>query len=610
MDNAESIGDKGMMNEIKQKNSLSADGAITRSLFRKTMLTMLVAELSGGATAIIDGILTGRFLGTAALAVSGLGAPYYSVASIVSGILMVGSTNLCTRAIGKGDREGLNGAFSLTLLLGVILSVLLAAFGVGMPGRFALMFGAKGAAKEIYLQTASYLRGLFLGAPGFILYVVLTPMLQLDGDTLRPKLAGIVCAVTDVACDMLNVFVFHGGMFGMALASSLSHYAAFLIVASHFLKKGSLFHFSFRSIRAGMVSPLLRDGFPRAMCMLSRGLLPVLLNTLLLRLAGDPGVTALSAMINSSFVVGALGWGIGGAVLIMGGMMVGEQDIGGLKTVMQTAVKDIIIYVTALAAAVFLCAPLISAVFVPQGGPAQEMARSFIRCYAISLPFLAFNVSMANYLQVVSRTLDANIVNIEIEVVFTAVTAYLLSSFLGASGVWSAYVVGQAVLSLLLVLRMLVTKAPGRQGVEAHMLLPKDFGIPKEDRIERSLHTMEEVIELSDQVIPFCEERGIGKKEANRLALCVEEMAGNVIEHGFSDGRPHHLDVRVLVKDGGVILRLRDDCEKFDLREKARSWEFDPEHPEKNIGIRMVMRVARDIAYTNTMNTNNLIITV
>ena len=155
-----------------------------------------------------------------------------------------------------------------------------------------------------------------------------------------------------------------------------------------------------------MLFPLLKDGLPRAMCMLSRAILPILKNSLLLRLVGDPGVTALSAMTNSSFVVGALGWGIGGAMLIMGGMMLGEQDVDGLKTVRKTALKDILFFVTALAAAVFLCAPLIARLFVPPGGPALDMALTFIRCYAISLPFLAFNVSMANYLQVVSRTME------------------------------------------------------------------------------------------------------------------------------------------------------------------------------------------------------------
>lgn len=583
---------------------------MTGRLFQRTMITMIIVSLSNGITAVIDGILTGRFLGATALAVSGLGSPYYSIASIVSGVLMVGSTNLCTKAVGRGDREGLNRIFSLTISMGVILSVLLALLGVGLPRQFALLFGAKGATDEVLSQTTTYLRGLFFGAPGFIMNVVLTPMLQLDGDDLRVKLASAGCAITDVVGDLLNIFVFQGGMFGMALASSLSHYIAFLIVASHFLKKDSLFHFSLRSIRSSEILPLVKDGIPRAMCMLSRGILPVLMNMLLLRLVGDPGVSALSAMINSSFVVGALGWGIGGAMLTMGGMMIGEQDVNGLKRVVRTALGDILILVTALAAVVFLCAPLIAGLFVPQAGSAQEMARAFIRCYALSLPFLAFNVSMANYLQVVSRRMEANFVNISIEMLFTAVMAFLLSSFMGVSGVWTAYVVGQSALCLCIVLRLFVTRDRGRNGMEAHMLLPKDFGISKEDCIECSIHTMAEVMELSVQVVRFCTERGIHRKEANRLALCVEEMAGNVIEHGFSDGKPHHLDVRVLLKVGSVILRLRDDCSKFDLRNQTECWQLDPEHAENNIGIRMVMRVARDVAYTNVMNTNNLIITV
>ena len=583
---------------------------ITRKLFQDAMLTMLVAELSGAVTAVIDGILTGRFLGGTALAAFGIGTPYFSIASIISGVIMVGATAMCTRAVGRGDTRETSRIFTLTVSLGVVLSVCLAVAGTVFSGALASLFGARGASEALHASTSAYLRGIFLGAPGFILFVILTPILQLDGDALRPKIASIVVAVVDISCDLLNIFVFHGGMFGMALASTLSHYAALAVVLTHFLKKSSLFRFSLRELRLSMTPELMRDGLPRAVCMLCRGLLPILMNALALKLAGDLGVTALSAQNSTTFVVGALGWGIGGAVLLMGGMMAGEQDVFGLGTVVKTALADILIGVVCLAAAVFAASPLLASLFIARTEPAWAPAVTALRCYAVALPFLAFNVSAANFFQATSRQAGAYLVNIGIEVACTAVMAYLLSPRLGILGLWMAYPAGQALLSVLIVLRALPGRDASRRGLAAFLLLRPDFGAAEEDSIDCSIHSMEEVVGLSQEVNAFCAERGVDAKKANRLALCVEEMAGNVIEHGFADGRPHHLDVRVLIKDGETVLRLRDDCRRFDLREQAERWSLDPEHPEENIGIRLVLRVAKDIAYTNTMKTNNLIISI
>ena len=585
-------------------------GGITAALFQKTMVTMLIAELTGAATAVIDSILTGRYLGGVSLAAFGIGGPYFSIASVVSGLLMVGCTNRCTRAVGKGDMRALSGVFSLTLTLGVVISALLALSGYFFADGYAQLFGAGRAGAEVRADTAAYLRGIFIGAPGFILFVILTPILQLDGDSALPKVASIVTALVDIGGDLLNIFVFKGGMFGMALASSVSHYAALLVTLAHFLKKGGMFRFSPAALRLRETPPLLRDGLPRALCMVGRALLPIVLNALALRFAGDDGVTALSARTGASFLLGALGWGIGGAVLILGGMMAGEQNVRGLRIVARTALLDILAGVVVFAAAVFALAPPIAALYIPEAGAVRDMACAALRCYAVALPFLALNVAAANYFQTVSRELGANLINVGIEVLFPAAVTWLLCLTAGVDGLWWGFPAGQALLSLLICLRFLLTRDPARRGVEAHMLLPRDFGAAPEDCIERSLRGMDEVVALSQEVYGFCEAHGVGKREANRLALCIEELAGNVIEHGFSDGKPHRLDLRVLVKDGRITLRMRDDCALFDLKEKAAGWAPDPEHPEKNVGIRLVMAAASDIVYSASMNTNNLIITI
>ena len=574
------------------------------------MLTMLIAELSGAGTAIIDGIITGRFLGSTALAAHGIGSPYFSIASIISGILMVGSTAMCTRSIGKGDTAETDRVFSLTIVLSVSLSVLLAVCGTAFAGPIAHMLGARGASADLYDAVKDYLRGIFPGAPGFILFVVLTPLLQLDGDSMRPKIGSIVMAVVDISGDLLNVFVFHGGMFGMGLASALSHYAALFVVLSHFFGKRSMFCFSFANVRFGSAPALMRDGLPRAMCMLCRGLLPMLLNPLVLGLAGPDGVAALSAMFSSSFVVGSLGWGIGGAMLIMGGMMVGESDVHGLADVVKSALTDILSGVVLVGIVVFATAPAIAGLYIPEADTARAMAITAIRCYAVNLPFLAFNVSFANYYQVTGRIRHAHVVNICIEFVCTALLSVVLSPVLGLTAVWIAFPAGSMLLSAVLVIMAVLGKSSERSGLAAYLPLSPGFSVPESNVLMRSVRTMDEVISLSVDVGKFCSGCGISSGKANRLALCAEELAGNVIRHGFSDNKPHHLDIRVIVKDDESVLRLRDDCREFDFRKMAEDWAPDPEHPEHSIGTRLVMAAAKDIAYTNTMNTNNLIIKV
>ena len=112
-----------------------------------------------------------------------------------------------------------------------------------------------------------------------------------------------------------------------------------------------------------------------------------------------------------------------------------------------------------------------------------------------------------------------------------------------------------------------------------------------------------------DMVAEFCRENGIDKRKANILSLCIEELGNNIIEHGFSDGKPHSIDMRILIKEEEVILRLRDDCRSFNPVERYKM-TIEQEDVTKNIGIRMVMKMCSDVKYLSTMNTNNLIIRI
>ena len=92
-------------------------------------------------------------------------------------------------------------------------------------------------------------------------------------------------------------------------------------------------------------------------------------------------------------------------------------------------------------------------------------------------------------------------------------------------------------------------------------------------------------------------------------ALFLEEMAGNVVVHGFEkDDKQHSVDVRVVCRQDSLLLRIKDDCVPFDPSERQSL--VDPEDITKNIGIRMVYSMAKDISYQNILGMNVLTVQV
>lgn len=114
---------------------------------------------------------------------------------------------------------------------------------------------------------------------------------------------------------------------------------------------------------------------------------------------------------------------------------------------------------------------------------------------------------------------------------------------------------------------------------------------------------------VSAKVSAFCREKGIDERRSYLAGLFLEEMAGNVVDHGFrKDRKKHSVDIRVVHKDDDLILRIKDDCKPFDPMERKDI--MDPEDPMKNIGIRMVYAMASKTDHRNLLGLNVLTLTL
>ena len=141
------------------------------------------------------------------------------------------------------------------------------------------------------------------------------------------------------------------------------------------------------------------------------------------------------------------------------------------------------------------------------------------------------------------------------------------------------------------------------------MVIKDDFGAGEKDRMDISVRSLQDVTSVSGKVIGFYKAHGIDARRCYFSGLFLEEMAGNVVSHGFTKDRKDHLvDIRVVRKAEDVILRIKDDCVPFDPKDRLSM--LDDADPAKNIGIRMVYNSAADVQYQNILGLNVLTIRI
>ena len=185
----------------------------------------------------------------------------------------------------------------------------------------------------------------------------------------------------------------------------------------------------------------------------------------------------------------------------------------------------------------------------------------------------------------------------------------LLIPLIGMNSVYIANVLNGTVTTLVIIGYAWLRKRHFPRNMEELMVIPENFGVPEDHRMDLSVRSIEDVVSVAERVQAFCLSRGVDARRAYLAGLSMEEMAGNIVDHGFTkDHKRHSIDVRVVHKNDDVILRIKDDCVPFDPGERQEITEGDD--ILKNIGIRMVFRTANDIQYQNILGLNVLTIRI
>ena len=577
-----------------------------RKIFRQMLVTQILSAMTVMLCMLVDSMMIGRFLGVDSMTAYGLANPVLLIFAAYGAMLSAGIQVMCGKTMGAGDREETNACFSASaiLALGVALLGTILVLLFVSPLCILLGAGRAGADNPVFFLTKDYLTGFIVGAPAFIVAQIMVPFLQISGNRVRLALAVMLMTLSDIAFDLLNVFVFRGGMLGMGLASSLSYYLALFVGLAYFFRKDCMFKLKLRSVTRKICGSLMKYGVPTVINALAMVVLVFTLNKILLSVGGNLAVASYSVISTVGNICYCFGSGVASVALLLSSIFYSDEDRTAIHTLVRTQTYYAVVLDGLLIVAVLLLAPVLVGLFL-NDPMARTMTVRGLRLFSFSLLPCSLNTTFKNYYQGVDRMRLTEFISLLQNMTFPVLTALVLSRFWGTTGVWLSFLGGELLTMTVIWIVVWYRNKRIVPLTEVFALLPADFGVRDEDRIEMTIRSKEDVLDVLQRTAAFCRSHGENARNSALIPLCVEEMVNNILEHGFKPGRKHQsVDVRVLIKGDSRIIRIRDNCVNFDPVEYLKLHETDD--PAAHIGIRMVMKMVKSANYVNSLGLNNL----
>ena len=571
------------------------------------LVTQILSAMTVMICMLVDSIMIGRFLGVDSMTAYGLATPVLLVFAAFGSMLSAGIQVMCGKTMGSGDMKATNGCFSVSVFLAAAVSLLglLAVLVFASPICTLLGAGRPTPDNTVFFLTRDYIRGFIIGAPAFIFAQIMVPYMQISGSRARLVAAVIAMTVSDVLLDVLNVFVIKGGTLGMGLASSISYYIAFFIGIAYFFKKNCIFKFRAALIKMKRCFELIKYGIPTVINQISLVLLVFVLNKVLIEVGQNLAVAAYSVISTVGNICYCFGSGVAAVALLLSSMFYSDEEKSALHALVKTMTFYAVALDIAVTVAVLLAAPVLVSLFLDNPA-AKDMAILGLRLFSLSLLPCSLNTTFKNYYQGVNKTGFTQAISVMQNFAFTAIFAFVLSRFIGTTGVWLAYVCGETLTFIVITAVVWINCKKVSFSTDAYSLLPAHFGANEGDFIETTVKTAGEVVRASEEATDFCLRHGESDRDSRLISLCIEEMANNIVEHGFSKDqrKDHEIDIRLIFKDGRRLIRMRDNCVNFDPVAYMELHKTDD--PTVHIGIRLVMKMVKDANYVSSLGLNNL----
>ena len=589
---------------MKWMKTITTRAGLVSRLYWRLLPVLILSCVVISANAFIDSVFAGRFLGTQAMALIGLFGPVSTLFSGLASVFASGAQQLCCREMGDGNSRRLRQIFNAGLMFllgsGIFCGVLLFLF----RRELAAGLGTRG---TMQAELSAYMVGISLGIVGQLLSCYLMPFLQINGHNRLSYLAMAVNLVGNMGFNTLFVAVLSWGLLGMGLATSLSSLFCVGVMLPVFCKKKELAHFDPHCLKVRDLVDIARIGSPVLMFHAGLFIKNYGMNCALLNGSIMDSVAVLTLQGSLCGILGALGFSSGTVVQILSSFFIGEGDRKSVLEVFAVSMKNGLSLCILAILLLLSCSMPILRLFGLEGGATQAMALRMLRMLCLAILLNLVLTVLVKLLQAAEKLALANAITF-LENAFQGVFALLFVGKLGADAAWAANSVATALCLLVVMVYGLSGGADCWRDPLRFLHFPTDFGSAVDARMTLTICSQELVMDAARGLMEFCKRQGMSERACMTAGVCVEELAGNVVKHGFQNQKSGTVWVLATIQNKTLTLRIRDNCIRFDPKEYLRLSVQD--YTSEHIGIRLVAGLAESVEYKNMFGMNMLTIEV
>lgn len=432
-------------------------------LFFIVALPGMISMFAMSVYSIIEGIFIGQRLGEGALAAVNIAMPLVMINFSLADLIGVGASVPISIALGKKDNKTANNAFSCSVIMIFISSVIMGSVMFLAAEPLCRMMGADA---DLLDTSVRYLRTYALCSPLTTIFFAMDNYLRISGYVKSSMAINIFSNLATLGLLTLFLIGFDMDVVGSALATSISMCICSIIAMIPFVRRKALLQFTKPSFHKAMLKEIVACGSPVFLSNVSGRVTSILMNISLMALGakafgengGTTAVAVYAVLMYASDLCWPLLYGISDSLSPAIGYNWGAESYDRVKKIIKCAYIGTAAVGLVSTAILFFFPGTVASWFV-KAEDALLLAESTraIRIFCFAYLFRWFAVTTQSFFSAIEKPLMATIMSVSTALVFPVILVGALWSF-GLDGIWANFVgvnLLSAVLGVILLLRVI-----------------------------------------------------------------------------------------------------------------------------------------------------------